>query len=201
MFWRSIKYEYYLCRLAYDFDMQCPIQICSWQVCPKGVADRVNLGLIPSSEEGWLTACAALKPHTGGILHIHANVASYHGNTTPCDDNSRIVKDKYTVIPMPSSGQIMNYTMRNKGSRRRESSESCKTWINMKSDVSKRTTAKLEWVAWAEQTAKKIKSILETQRASDWTATILHVERVKSYAPHIDHLVLDLECHPTNISG
>ena len=158
----------------------------------------MNLGLIPSSEEGWPTACAALKPHTGGILHIHANVASYHGNTTPCDDNSRIITDKSTVIPMPPSGQIMNW---NNGSRRSESSELCKTWINMKSGVSKRTTAKLEWMAWAEQTAKKIKIILKTQCGSDWTTTILHVERVKSYAPHIDHLVLDLDCRPAYISG
>ena len=41
-------------------------------------ADRVNLGLIPSSEEGWPIACAALKSSTGGWLHIHGNVATYH---------------------------------------------------------------------------------------------------------------------------
>ncbi|CAH1786073.1 unnamed protein product, partial [Owenia fusiformis] len=47
------------------------------EVCPKGVADRVNLGLIPSSEQGWEIACAALKPHSGGILHVHNNVTSF----------------------------------------------------------------------------------------------------------------------------
>ncbi|XP_072017551.1 LOW QUALITY PROTEIN: tRNA wybutosine-synthesizing protein 2 homolog [Amphiura filiformis] len=45
------------------------------KVCPKGIADRVNLGLIPSSQQGWPIACAALK-HTGGILHIHGNVTT-----------------------------------------------------------------------------------------------------------------------------
>ena len=40
------------------------------------MADRVNLGLIPSSEAGWPVACMALKPCTGGILHIHENVTS-----------------------------------------------------------------------------------------------------------------------------
>ncbi|XP_052797605.1 tRNA wybutosine-synthesizing protein 2 homolog isoform X1 [Mya arenaria] len=44
------------------------------KVCPVGVADRVNLGLIPSSRDGWPVACRALKPTTGGILHIHHNV-------------------------------------------------------------------------------------------------------------------------------
>lgn len=35
------------------------------------MADRVNLGLIPSSEPSWPMACAALKQRSGGILHIH----------------------------------------------------------------------------------------------------------------------------------
>ncbi|KAL3627489.1 hypothetical protein CASFOL_028852 [Castilleja foliolosa] len=40
---------------------------------PKGVADRVCLGLIPSSECSWVTAVKALRDE-GGTLHIHANV-------------------------------------------------------------------------------------------------------------------------------
>ena len=36
--------------------------------------DRVNLGLIPSSEESWEVACNALKIESGGFLHIHGNV-------------------------------------------------------------------------------------------------------------------------------
>uniref|UniRef100_A0ACD5UZW0 Uncharacterized protein n=1 Tax=Avena sativa TaxID=4498 RepID=A0ACD5UZW0_AVESA len=40
---------------------------------PKGVADRVCLGLIPSSECSWATAVMALRVD-GGILHIHGNV-------------------------------------------------------------------------------------------------------------------------------
>ncbi|CAM0906040.1 unnamed protein product [Alopecurus aequalis] len=40
---------------------------------PKGVADRVCLGLIPSSECSWATAVRALRVG-GGILHIHGNV-------------------------------------------------------------------------------------------------------------------------------
>ncbi|PAN14153.1 hypothetical protein PAHAL_2G388000 [Panicum hallii] len=40
---------------------------------PKGVADRVCLGLLPSSECSWATAVRALRVE-GGILHIHGNV-------------------------------------------------------------------------------------------------------------------------------
>ncbi|KAL2339187.1 hypothetical protein Fmac_013633 [Flemingia macrophylla] len=39
---------------------------------PKCVADRVCLGLIPSSELSWVTAVRALR-REGGILHIHGN--------------------------------------------------------------------------------------------------------------------------------
>jgi tRNA G37 N-methylase Trm5 len=39
-----------------------------------GIADRVSLGLLPSSEGGWRTAIKALKDDTGGWLHIHGNV-------------------------------------------------------------------------------------------------------------------------------
>ena len=41
----------------------------------RGRADRVNLGLLPSSEPGWPLAMAALKPASGGWLHVHENVA------------------------------------------------------------------------------------------------------------------------------
>ncbi|XP_023323390.1 tRNA wybutosine-synthesizing protein 2 homolog isoform X2 [Eurytemora carolleeae] len=43
------------------------------EVCPEGVADRVNLGLIPSSSISWKVAVNALKS-SGGILHVHTNV-------------------------------------------------------------------------------------------------------------------------------
>lgn len=39
---------------------------------PKGVADRVCLGLLPSSECSWVTAVRALRKE-GGILHVHGN--------------------------------------------------------------------------------------------------------------------------------
>jgi len=29
-----------------------------------------------------------------------------------------------------------------------------------------------------------------------WTTEVLHVEHVKSYAPHIDHIVIDVKCAP-----
>ncbi|GLI67646.1 hypothetical protein VaNZ11_011895, partial [Volvox africanus] len=41
---------------------------------PAGVADRVLLGLLPSSRGGWEAAIRALRPCVGGWLHLHHNV-------------------------------------------------------------------------------------------------------------------------------
>nr|XP_022334826.1 tRNA wybutosine-synthesizing protein 2 homolog [Crassostrea virginica] len=56
-------------------------------LCPKDIADRVNLGLIPLSEPGWETACRALKKCSGGVLHIHGNVETKKSTTKP-NENS-----------------------------------------------------------------------------------------------------------------
>ncbi|VDM37445.1 unnamed protein product [Toxocara canis] len=49
------------------------IQGDSRRVSPQGIADRVNLGLVPSSRPYWLAGCRCLRS-TGGILHIHEAV-------------------------------------------------------------------------------------------------------------------------------
>lgn len=43
-------------------------------MAPRGVADHVNLGLIPSSEGSWEAGVAALRRDKGGVLHVHGNV-------------------------------------------------------------------------------------------------------------------------------
>jgi tRNA G37 N-methylase Trm5 len=40
----------------------------------RGTADRVNLGLLPSSEATWPLATVALK-NSGGYCHVHGNCA------------------------------------------------------------------------------------------------------------------------------
>ena len=54
-------------------------------VAPKDVADRVNLGLIPSSEPGWAVGCASLKTASGGWLHVHDNVEVMPGSVSQAD--------------------------------------------------------------------------------------------------------------------
>lgn len=124
------------------------------QLCD--VADRVNLGLIPSSEEGWPVACRLLKRATGGILHIHQNV------TSP-------FQSKAAVPAIDDAAQ--------RASGKRADRE--------------------VWQAWANDTAKRISSLLKDISGAAWLTSIQHIEHVKSYAPHIHHVVLDLECRPS----
>jgi len=103
-------------------------------VCPKNVADRVNLGLIPESVISWRTACEALK-EKGGILHIHANVDCHR-------DESK--KEKFSEFA-----------------------------ANVQDSIGK---------------------ILQEVKNQPYKVVVKHVECVKSYAPRVYHLVVDLGC-------
>ncbi|XP_075959733.1 tRNA wybutosine-synthesizing protein 2 homolog [Anarhichas minor] len=114
------------------------------QLCD--IADRVNLGLIPSSEDGWPVACRLLRRTTGGVLHIHQNVTSAMGDAT------------HRTSGKKAAGEA--------------------------------------WQAWADDTADRIASLLEDTTGARWITNNRHIEHVKSYAPHVHHMVLDLECRP-----
>ncbi|XP_006818664.1 tRNA wybutosine-synthesizing protein 2 homolog [Saccoglossus kowalevskii] len=152
------------------------------EVCPTGVADRVNLGLIPSSEEGWPTACKALKASTGGFLHIHGNVT--------CgiqEGSSRQSKDSENG-DLDTTSSTTEVDFKSNDCVKEESLPT--SYSNTKLTLSK------EWRLWAEAVSRRIEQLLIDIHNNKWTTCILHIEHVKSYAPHIDHLVLDLECRP-----
>lgn len=136
------------------------------------IADRVNVGLIPSSEEGWPLACAALKRCTGGWLHIHGNVTTKlagdreaSGDCEPCSD------------------------------------EQFERYYHLLSLKCLKTSAVIKWLDYV---IERVTALLQEQRGGNggaslrpsWSVDVKHVEHVKSYAPHIRHLVLDLECRP-----
>ena len=93
-----------------------------------GVAHRINLGLIPSSEDGWPIAMACIREE-GGMMHVHANVG----------------------------------------------------------------TSAEEEALWCSELIKKLNTIaVESGRGIEWTITVQHLERVKSYAPKVQHVVADV---------
>ncbi|XP_069049896.1 tRNA wybutosine-synthesizing protein 2 homolog [Lepisosteus oculatus] len=124
-----------------------------------GGADRVNLGLIPSSEEGWPAACRLLRQDRGGVLHVHQNVSS------------RPPRGAGAAAPRDGGG---------------ESGQPPGTGSSLRR----------EWREWAEDASRRIAGLLLDAHGQPWRTRVLHVEHVKSYAPHVDHLVLDLECRP-----
>ncbi|KAF1622497.1 hypothetical protein FQV09_0013246, partial [Eudyptes chrysolophus] len=147
----------------------------SFQLELRNVADRVNLGLIPSSEQGWPVACRVLKG-TGGVLHIHHNVETL---PTPAPPQTPVLRaEQGSPEGAGSDGEVQHPT-----------EESGKETLVAR--------IRPEWQRWAEATAARIRGLLAELHGQLWRTSILHIEAVKSYAPHVHHLVLDLECRPT----
>ncbi|NXQ63582.1 TYW2 protein, partial [Anthoscopus minutus] len=141
----------------------------SRQLQLRDVADRVNLGLIPSSEEGWPVACRVLKKDTGGVLHIHHNVETPRAPAPP-----------QPAVLLPERG----------------SPEAASPGAEDGEEQTLGPRLRAEWQRWAEATASRIQGLLAQLHGRPWRSSVLHVEAVKSYAPHVHHLVLDLECRP-----
>jgi tRNA wybutosine-synthesizing protein 2 len=56
---------------------------------------------------------------------------------------------------------------------------------------------KRQWTGWADDVSQKIHELMcSTHPNTNWKIITSHIEHVKSYAPHVDHVVLDLECRP-----
>ena len=54
-----------------------------------------------------------------------------------------------------------------------------------------------KWSIWATDKVAIIKQMLEDSHAvGEWVCRVAHIEHVKSYAPRIDHIVVDMECRP-----
>nr|XP_014341594.1 PREDICTED: tRNA wybutosine-synthesizing protein 2 homolog isoform X1 [Latimeria chalumnae]XP_014341595.1 PREDICTED: tRNA wybutosine-synthesizing protein 2 homolog isoform X1 [Latimeria chalumnae]XP_014341596.1 PREDICTED: tRNA wybutosine-synthesizing protein 2 homolog isoform X1 [Latimeria chalumnae] len=172
------------------------------------VADRVNLGLIPSSEEGWPTACQLLRKDNGGVLHIHQNVTSCPEKEGGLFCVSRDTTDASFPPAVQGVGKAESTETRGCVSGSTENSDAVQDSVlkhhrpesagtsGKLVPSGKKALVKPEWQMWAELAESRISSLLQDMYGKCWRTKILHIEHVKSYAPHIDHLVLDLECRP-----
>ncbi|XP_054851718.1 tRNA wybutosine-synthesizing protein 2 homolog [Eublepharis macularius] len=142
------------------------------------VANRVNLGLIPTSEEGWPVACRVLRKDVGGILHIHQNIESFPGKALQPG------QDQQFPSPLVSKGKQDNGVPGGN---------------DTVSDAGRRAlgpVTRSAWQEWAKAAGTKIRMLLEDLDGKPWRTNILHIELLKSYAPHVHHIVLDLDCRP-----
>ena len=198
--------------------------------CPKGVADRVNLGLLPSSQCAWETACAALRVEKGGILHVHCTVdlsAPDPSGDADIDDEqqptgSTDIPDakKQTYIPgigqlpPPPTGTALGGTQ--EASEQLEQSgsgaqPSCSSLLQNASTFtspsgsrvprcSRRAQLRLvPYSACAERVRLRVAEIASGLWSSEAHVTILDTFRVKSFGPHVDHIVVDLLCTPSSL--
>ena len=149
------------------------------------MADRVNLGLIPSSEGGWAAACAALRRDRGGWLHVHGNVSWKHGNQIAgTERNPWEVGEKREV----GKGEVER--------REKEKEEGAA--------VSSELRRKKAKTHWAEYVVARVGHLLKEGNPLgegwQWDVRVGRVVTVKSYAPFVDHVVVDVECRPTTAS-
>jgi hypothetical protein len=49
---------------------------------------------------------------------------------------------------------------------------------------------------WGEKACERLKTLLERTHGGVWVVKVGHIEPVKSYAPHVMHVVLDIHCSP-----
>ena len=77
-----------------------------------------------------------------------------------------------------------------------ELSQSDKMALRANQPVSKQEV----WERWAEYVAEEMLKMLGKEKPQhpdsgrEWSVTVKYIQHVKSYAPHIDHLVVDLDC-------
>jgi len=170
------------------------------------VADRVNLGLIPSSDAGWRTACAALTTQTGGVLHVHATVTSnapdqqMRDSSTYCKISPAVTR---TISDQGQTGSCTDVddiigTLTLSDNLMSVGTVEAKTRM---SKFAKTRAAKPSWLDWANTACETLQCHLTEMMRCDWSVSVLHIEHVKSYAPHVDHIVADIDCRPPSFNA
>uniref|UniRef100_A0A8D0GLJ8 tRNA wybutosine-synthesizing protein 2 homolog n=1 Tax=Sphenodon punctatus TaxID=8508 RepID=A0A8D0GLJ8_SPHPU len=152
----------------------------------KDVADRVNLGLIPSSEAGWPIACRVLRSDMGGVLHIHQNVESFPAKLLQLPQESEQHESEQSV----SKGQEDRLAQMFP-----KNPEDCDA-MGSQREIPTAAVIRSQWQRWAETVDTQIRTLLQELHGKSWRTKILHIEPVKSYTPHVHQVVLDLECRP-----
>ncbi|XP_075226181.1 tRNA wybutosine-synthesizing protein 2 homolog [Lycorma delicatula] len=163
-------------------------------VCPMNVADRVIMGLIPTSRKSWDVACRALKL-CGGMLHLHENVTSKFRielKESNMSEICQICENCLICLEMNSFSVALPVSISFGTTVMSLDNTVCSVYKGPQISLWK----KYEWLCWAVHTVHTISEILLKQHDTPWKVTTKGLNYVKSYAPHIDHLVLDLECRP-----
>lgn len=148
--------------------------------------DRISLGLLPTSEGGWAVAVSCLHRRLGGWLHVHANVPTRE-------------RHQWTCWLGQSLANIASIIQRRRRQRRRLHLQSNKFLTECCIAIDKNDdNADEEDDLAGIDSNNNIGN--ESNDSDEWIAVVHHVERVKSFAPLIDHLVADVFVGPCHSS-
>jgi len=142
-----------------------------------GLVDRVNLGLIPSSEDGWQLALTALR-NEGGTLHVHMNVETGKEEDWGINYLLPALENKSKVV-CEELGDIQAQLARS-GSQASVTRGSQQLVIYGDSRM-----------LFSKVTNYDIGQAIECRQR--WGFKLEHIEVVKSFAPRIVHVVFDVK--------
>ncbi len=155
-------------------------------------------------------ACAALRPDTGGWLHVHGNVCTKPDSPALfTEGNPWELSEKRSSSPKGETsepgGELCALSSRQRLVPVEERSEDMKAFLG-KPSVEDGGSYRLlpVWCRWGVYVAERLRELLAKENplpsGQEWAVDVKHVEHVKSYAPHVDHLVADIECRPVTRS-
>ena len=144
-------------------------------------------------------ACAVLRSDKGGWLHVHGNVTSGLTDSEKTANDRTVTALPLLRTPCASSEEANPSTTSSiSTSHYSEVSDTCHHFFLEENKMpSCNKKVKAEWLDWAKYVAQTLLTHLKKSHDNkNWNVKIRHIEHVKSYAPHIDHVVLDVECRP-----
>ncbi|OTN68206.1 putative PHF5-like protein [Plasmodium knowlesi] len=172
---------------------------------------RVLLGLLPHSVEAWCNAFQLLDGKVGGTLHIHGvgenlfeeqfvsqvNTYDYVKSVKNFSESdiidfslTELVRCTLHVTKGPENGEAPSI---------RQSSPHGGYKLGMRTKAPYRgnnVSANLHFAQFVMLEIFKLALRDYLAHRTNWAISILHVERVKSYAPRLYHYVVDIRCIP-----
>lgn len=150
---------------------------------PTDVAQRVILGILPSCLEWMQTALECVDKNTGAILHCHDLVESKPQNqsfTSSTEDKAQSSEsDSPVLLEKPSPPESSNDT---------SSISSIHEELPQVNDN--------DYNVFDLRGQALIDRIKDDVEAHDLKASLVQILPIKSYAPHVTHVVFDIKIEP-----
>ncbi|EAN32460.1 Methyltransferase TYW3 family protein [Theileria parva strain Muguga] len=133
-----------------------------------GEADKILLGLLPSSRVGWIPAIAAVNTMHGGIVYVHGLSRKKKGP---------IIESITTLEDWEEVGEFCYTTKQYEEDKKHDCD--CEVFS-----------------LYVLRSFHELCRNHPYERYISWKLTVLHVETVKRYSPHKYHQVVDLKITP-----